>query len=151
MGEAGGEKAGGLAGLGELRSSRQGGLREGRIALIPGGFGPPTDSGFASCPLLTGSSTMSSDSSKKRKPKVIRTDGGPQEGKRGKADADQVGHLAAHMHRQSQHAVAGCLYPALQRAVLTPTLLLALISPLGSSETIPLEPSQLPMPLKLPL
>ncbi|KFV85171.1 THO complex subunit 5 [Struthio camelus australis] len=32
---------------------------------------------------------MSSDSSKKRKPKVIRTDGGPQEGKRGKADADQ--------------------------------------------------------------
>ncbi|KFQ39008.1 THO complex subunit 5 [Mesitornis unicolor] len=32
---------------------------------------------------------MSSDSSKKRKPKVIRTDGGPQEGKRSKADADQ--------------------------------------------------------------
>ncbi|KFQ64109.1 THO complex subunit 5 [Pelecanus crispus] len=32
---------------------------------------------------------MSSDSSKKRKPKVIRTDGGLQEGKRGKADADQ--------------------------------------------------------------
>ncbi|KFP53814.1 THO complex subunit 5 [Cathartes aura] len=32
---------------------------------------------------------MSSDSSKKRKPKVIRTDGGPQEGKRGKTDADQ--------------------------------------------------------------
>ncbi|KFV77413.1 THO complex subunit 5 [Dryobates pubescens] len=32
---------------------------------------------------------MSSDSSKKRKPKVIRTDGGPQEGKRGKADAEQ--------------------------------------------------------------
>uniref|UniRef100_A0A8D2KWT9 THO complex 5 n=1 Tax=Varanus komodoensis TaxID=61221 RepID=A0A8D2KWT9_VARKO len=32
---------------------------------------------------------MSSDSSKKRKPKVIRTDGGPQEGKRGKPDADQ--------------------------------------------------------------
>ncbi|KFP03764.1 THO complex subunit 5 [Calypte anna] len=32
---------------------------------------------------------MSSDSSKKRKPKVIRTDGGPQEGKRGKGDAEQ--------------------------------------------------------------
>ncbi|OXB65902.1 hypothetical protein ASZ78_008596 [Callipepla squamata] len=32
---------------------------------------------------------MSSDSSKKRKPKVIRTDGGPQEGKRGKADGEQ--------------------------------------------------------------
>ncbi|KFQ69046.1 THO complex subunit 5 [Phaethon lepturus] len=32
---------------------------------------------------------MSSDSSKKRKPKVIRTDGGPQEGKRSKGDADQ--------------------------------------------------------------
>lgn len=32
---------------------------------------------------------MSSDS-KKRKPKVIRTDGGPQEGKRGKADGEQV-------------------------------------------------------------
>ncbi|XP_008938530.1 PREDICTED: THO complex subunit 5 homolog [Merops nubicus] len=32
---------------------------------------------------------MSSDSSKKRKPKVIRTDGAPQEGKRGKADAEQ--------------------------------------------------------------
>ncbi|KFP19359.1 THO complex subunit 5 [Egretta garzetta] len=32
---------------------------------------------------------MSSESSKKRKPKVIRTDGGLQEGKRGKADADQ--------------------------------------------------------------
>ncbi|KAH0625513.1 hypothetical protein JD844_015057 [Phrynosoma platyrhinos] len=32
---------------------------------------------------------MSSDSSKKRKPKVIRTDGGPQEGKRGRPDTDQ--------------------------------------------------------------
>ncbi|XP_060105322.1 THO complex subunit 5 homolog isoform X1 [Heteronotia binoei] len=32
---------------------------------------------------------MSSDSSKKRKPKVIRTDGGPQEGKRSRPDADQ--------------------------------------------------------------
>ncbi|NXC22059.1 THOC5 protein, partial [Corythaeola cristata] len=32
---------------------------------------------------------MSSESSKKRKPKVIRTDGGPQEGKRGKGDGDQ--------------------------------------------------------------
>ncbi|KFV09698.1 THO complex subunit 5 [Tauraco erythrolophus] len=32
---------------------------------------------------------MSSESSKKRKPKVIRTDGGPQESKRGKGDADQ--------------------------------------------------------------
>lgn len=40
-------------------------------------------------------SAMSSESSKKRKPKVIRTDGGLQEGKRGKADADQVGALAA--------------------------------------------------------
>uniref|UniRef100_A0A8C0FPQ8 THO complex 5 n=1 Tax=Bubo bubo TaxID=30461 RepID=A0A8C0FPQ8_BUBBB len=36
---------------------------------------------------------MSSDSSKKRKPKVIRTDGGPQEGKRGKADADQASEI----------------------------------------------------------
>ncbi|KFU91036.1 THO complex subunit 5 [Chaetura pelagica] len=34
---------------------------------------------------------MSSESSKKRKPKVIRTDGAPQEGKRGKGDADQDG------------------------------------------------------------
>ncbi|NXH94028.1 THOC5 protein, partial [Pachycephala philippinensis] len=32
---------------------------------------------------------MSSESSKKRKPKVIRTDGVPSEGKRGKGDADQ--------------------------------------------------------------
>ncbi|XP_054853008.1 THO complex subunit 5 homolog isoform X1 [Eublepharis macularius] len=32
---------------------------------------------------------MSSDSSKKRKPKVIRTDGGPQEGKRSRTDVDQ--------------------------------------------------------------
>ncbi|KFO66060.1 THO complex subunit 5 [Corvus brachyrhynchos] len=32
---------------------------------------------------------MSSESSKKRKPKVIRTDGVPAEGKRGKGDADQ--------------------------------------------------------------
>lgn len=64
-------------------------------------------------PLLTQSlagSTMSSDSSKKRKPKVIRTDGGPQEGKRSKADADQVGCLAA-SHGQSLAAVAGCLCP----------------------------------------
>uniref|UniRef100_A0A803VTM8 THO complex subunit 5 n=1 Tax=Ficedula albicollis TaxID=59894 RepID=A0A803VTM8_FICAL len=34
-------------------------------------------------------SAMSSESSKKRKPKVIRTDGGPAEGKRGKGDTDQ--------------------------------------------------------------
>ncbi|NWS47052.1 THOC5 protein, partial [Probosciger aterrimus] len=32
---------------------------------------------------------MSSESSKKRKPKVIRTDGAPPEGKRGKGDGDQ--------------------------------------------------------------
>ncbi|XP_075754025.1 THO complex subunit 5 isoform X1 [Pelodiscus sinensis] len=32
---------------------------------------------------------MSSDSSKKRKPKVIRTDGAPQESKRGRVDPDQ--------------------------------------------------------------
>ncbi|KAL7986739.1 hypothetical protein Chor_013022 [Crotalus horridus] len=32
---------------------------------------------------------MASESNKKRKPKVIRTDGGPQEGKRSRADVDQ--------------------------------------------------------------
>lgn len=41
-------------------------------------------------PQPSAGSVMSSDSSKKRKPKVIRTDGGPQEGKRGKADGEQV-------------------------------------------------------------
>lgn len=47
--------------------------------------------GLPLCPLPSpASSTMSSESSKKRKPKVIRTDGVPAEGKRGKGDTDQV-------------------------------------------------------------
>jgi len=101
------------AGPGQVgRRQGPGRLAEGSPEQPPPIFAPsPAADGSASCPQSAASSAMSSDSSKKRKPKVIRTDGGPQEGKRSKADADQVGPLPAR----------GCP-AASERADLTPAL-----------------------------
>lgn len=71
---------------------------------------------------------MSSESSKKRKPKVIRSDGTPTEGKRNRSDTEQVSTLLGNCRLRVWRSSAACVpqthfwVPTLDQTTWIPTI-----------------------------